>query len=227
MDTQNTTCWTLIHEAAGGDDTARDVFARRYLPVARAYLGARWTTASRRQDMEDALQQVFVECFRDGGALQRVQQDRPGGFRAFLFGVTRNVALRVESRRPADRAATADIDLAEQVPASDDERLTRVFDRAWAQTVMRDAAARMSGMAADGGPDAARRVELLRLRFQEGLPIRDIADRWRADPVQVHREYARARKEFKKALMEVMSYHHPGATEEAESECARLLELLA
>ena len=227
MDTQNTTCWTLIHEAAKGDNVARDAFARRYLPVARAYLGARWVTASRKQEIEDALQQVFIECFRDGGALQRVQQERPGGFRAFLYGVTRNVALRVESRRPADRAVTAGIDVAEQVPASDEDRLTRVFDRAWARTVMRDAASRMSDMAVAGGPDAARRVELLRLRFQEGLPIRDIADRWRADPVQVHREYAKARKEFKKALLEVMSFHHPDAAEEAETECSRLLELLA
>jgi RNA polymerase sigma-70 factor (ECF subfamily) len=73
---------------------------------------------------------------------------------------------------------------------------------------------------------ALRRVELLRLRFHEGLPIREIARRWRDDPATLHREYARAREEFKEALIGVMAFHHPGSPAQAERECAELLALL-
>ncbi|MBX9578727.1 MAG: hypothetical protein K2X87_00320, partial [Gemmataceae bacterium] len=65
------TCWTLIRDAAGGDQAARDRFARVYLPVVRAYLVARWRAAPRPPDADDAAQDVFVECFRAGGLLEK------------------------------------------------------------------------------------------------------------------------------------------------------------
>jgi RNA polymerase sigma-70 factor (ECF subfamily) len=71
-----------------------------------------------------------------------------------------------------------------------------------------------------------RRVELLRLRFQEGLPIRDIATRWQTDAAVLHHEYARAREEFRAALLEVVAFYHPGTAAEVERECANLLSLL-
>jgi hypothetical protein len=71
--------------------------------------------------------------------------------------------------------------------------------------------------------EAARgRVELLRLRFQDSLPIREIAQRWSMDAAALHYEYARARQEFKAALMEVAAFHHPGAAD-IEQACADLL----
>ena len=66
-------------------------------------------------------------------------------------------------------------------------------------------------------------MELLHLRFDEGLPIREIARLWEVDPAQLHYEYAKARKEFKNALMEVLSFHHPGGPTELERESARRL----
>ncbi len=39
------TCWTVIQGAAAGRGDDRDQFARRYAPVVRAYLGARWRDA--------------------------------------------------------------------------------------------------------------------------------------------------------------------------------------
>jgi hypothetical protein len=69
-----------------------------------------------------------------------------------------------------------------------------------------------------------RRVELLRLRFQDGLPIRSIASRWGEDPAKVHHEYATARAEFRAALREVVAFHRPGATAvEIDVACAELL----
>ena len=43
-------------------------------------------------------------------------------------------------------------------------------------------------------------MELLRLRFHEGLPIREIAARWKRDTAWVPHQYATAREEFKRAV---------------------------
>jgi RNA polymerase sigma-70 factor (ECF subfamily) len=80
----------------------RQELARRYLGVVRAYLAARWRGAALRDDLDDAVQEVFVECFRQGGALEAAGADRVPSFRAFLYGVIRNVARRFESPRPLE-----------------------------------------------------------------------------------------------------------------------------
>ena len=86
----------MIQDAAAGDGAARAEFARRYTPLVRAYLGARWRATPLVAEIDDAAQDVFLGCFRDGGVLTRVEAGRPGGFRAFLFGVVRNGARQVE-----------------------------------------------------------------------------------------------------------------------------------
>ena len=225
MTLPESTCWTLIQGAAAGNHSDRDAFARRYAPVIRAFLGARWQYSPCRKELDDAVQEVFIECFRQGGVLQRADQERPGGFRAFLSGVVRNVALRFETRQARARegplpetVSLQDVPTAELSP---DE----AFDRAWATALLREAAQRQEELARQAGAAALRRVELLRLRFQEGLPIRAIAQRWQTDPAGLHREYARARQEFRAALAEVVAFHRPGAAEEVERECADLLSL--
>ena len=40
------TCWTVIRGAVSGDEADREEFVRRYGPVVRAYLGARWRRTS-------------------------------------------------------------------------------------------------------------------------------------------------------------------------------------
>lgn len=169
---------------------------------------------------------MFVACFDPGGALARADPARPGGFRAYLYGVARNVARHFEARRAraAARAAAEPPDL-DRLPA-DEASLSREFDRAWAQAIFREAARRQAELARERGPDAERRVELLRLRFQEGLPIRDIARRWGDDAARLHHEYARARQELKAALREVVAFHQPGPPEAVEQACSDLLSLL-
>ncbi|MCK6461764.1 MAG: sigma-70 family RNA polymerase sigma factor, partial [Planctomycetes bacterium] len=216
------TWWTMVRGAAAGDAAARAAFAERYLPAVRAYLSARWRTGPLAAEVEDATQEVFLECFRDGGALARVDPARAGGFRGYLYGIARNVARRAEDRRGRP--------VEQQLPAeeidSGDSSLSRAFDRAWANGVMREAAARQTARAAKEGEAALRRVDLLRLRFHDGLPIRDIAARWSADPAWVHHEYARARAEFRAALLDVVAEQHPGSPADIERECAALLDLL-
>ncbi|NNF41685.1 MAG: sigma-70 family RNA polymerase sigma factor [Phycisphaerales bacterium] len=222
MTGSHTTCWTIVRGAAAGRAGDRRQFAERYLGVVRAYLIARWRGTPLIQELDDAIQEVFVESFRPGGALERVDAERASaGFRGFLLGVVRNVARRIEQRQGRGRQVPA-----EATPANGaDETLSRVFDRAWARTVMREAAARQRERAA-GAPDAEQRVELLRLRFHEDLPIRRIAELWGADPEALHREYARARREFRAALTDVVAFHHPGAPAAIDAECVELVRLL-
>jgi RNA polymerase sigma-70 factor (ECF subfamily) len=222
----DTTCWTVIRGAAAGDRDARDRFARRYEPVVRAYLAARWRDSPHRQDLDDAVQEVFADCFRAGGALDRLDPGRPGGFRAFLYGVARTLALRFEAARARhkERAAADESDLDRLADA--EPRASVAFDRAWALALLREAAERQAEYAERVGEPALRRVELLRLRFHDGLPVREIARRWGCDPDAVHRDYARARREFKAALSDVVASYQPGTPAEVERECAGLLVLL-
>ena len=226
MGARDSTCWTLLREAAAGDEAPRAEFAARYAPMVRAYLAARWRGSDLRQELDDTIQDVFLECLRDGGLLERARADRRGGFHAFLYGAVRKVALRAEARR-ARRLAREDVDVIdiEAVPGSE-ESLYRVYDRAWAKLVVREAAERQSALAAQRGNAAMRRIELLQLRFHEGLPIREIAQRWEVDVASLHHEYARARQEFHSALKDVVAFHHPGSSAEVDRECEQLLSLL-
>jgi len=227
MSRDDSTCWTVIQSAADGGEEDRADFACRYAPVVRAYLGARWRESAYLGELDDAVQEVFVECFRRGGVLDKVERERAGGFRAFLYGVVRNVALRVESRRAKRRerqlSSSFDLDRVE----SDEATLSRVFDRAWFQSILREAATLQAEWARSCDEAAKRRVELLRLRFYDQLPIRTIAERWGLDAATLHKEYARARDEFKKALLEVVAFHHPGSAAEVRKRCDELLASLA
>jgi RNA polymerase sigma-70 factor (ECF subfamily) len=208
----------VVLGAADGRPLDREEFARRYGPPIRAYLGARWPSSNPRGEIDDAVQDVFLECFKEGGALARVERDRPGGFRAFLYGVVRNVARRVEGAHQ-DARLPSGFD-----PASGEEPASRAFDRAWARGLMRQATALQKERARAGGEAAQRRVELLELRFSEGLPIRSIAERWGMKATQVQYEYTCARNEFQAALVDVVRQHDPDGDPATES--ARLLGLL-
>jgi RNA polymerase sigma-70 factor (ECF subfamily) len=227
MASPESTCWTVIQAAAAGQAEGRAEFAERYGPVVRSYLASRWRSSPLLYELDDAVQEVFVECFKHGGTLERAERDRPGGFRAFFYGVVRNVALRLETRqaRARERQPPADRDL-DQI-AADEASLSRMFDRAWARTLLREAGRRQEERARAAGPEAGRRVELLRLRFYEGLHIRDIAARWQTEAAVLHHEYAKARQEFRAALVEVVAFHRPGSAAEVEEECANLLQLLS
>ncbi len=218
------TCWTDVRAAALGSAADRERFVTRYLPVVRAYVRARWTAPPMQNEIDDAVQEVFLECLKPGGAIERVEQRRPGSFRAFLHGVTRNVASRIEERR---RGAV------ELTPSHIDGGVGGVatgadeaFTKAWAGSVVEEAAERMRERARLLGRDALARVEILRLRFDDSLPIRDIAPRLGISVERAHREYALARKEFTEALRETVAFHEPGSDADVDTECRTLLELL-
>lgn len=224
MSRSYSTRWSVIEGAAQGDEAAKAEFVRRYEDAVHAYLGARWRDTDLLQDLPDAAQEVFLDCLRPDGVLSRVESGRPGGFRAYFFGVILKIALRFERRAARQRLRQAEDSRAMEGVAADDEELGAVFDRSWAQAILREAAAFQAEQARDDG--ASRRVELLRLRFADDLPIREIARRWNVEPASLHHEYAKAREEFQGALREVVAFHHPGTPGEVKRECARLLDLV-
>jgi len=154
--------------------------------------------------IQDAVQDVFVELLDGNGPLSKIDPQRGSGFRAFLHGVTRNIAKRHESTRKLGG-------LPEDGVFDEEPSVATSFETAWARSLVREAARLQRETAESLGAEATRRAEILRLRFQEGLAIRDIADRWECDPAQVHRDYAKARSEFKAALLEVVGFHMPNA----------------
>jgi len=225
MEPVEETCWTLIRAAADGDASARADFTRRYLPVARAFFGARWGTSLLASELDDAVQEAFLDCFRSDGALHRADPERSEGFRAFFFGVLRYTALHFERRKGRELEKKGTGSFHPELLPADEESVSRVLDKAWARALVREAGELQARRARSRGPEAARRVELLQLRFHEGLPIREIARLWNEDAAKLHHEYATARQEFLAALSEVVGVQEGISRERLEAECKRLLAL--
>ena len=49
---------------------------------------------------------------------------------------------------------------------------------------------------------------------------------WKVEADRLHKEYARARREFRDALFDVVSIHHPGPPGEINRQCEALIDLL-
>ncbi len=218
---------SLIQRAAAGHGDDRSLFSRQYMTVVHDYIAARWRGTAWADQVDDAVQQVFVECFKDRGALESYDPDRKGGFRAFLFGVIRNVTHRVEREgaRRGDREGDLGTVQARAIPA-DDATPSKVFDRAWAMGIVGQAKDRMRQLSVAKGAAARRRWELLRQRFEQGQPIREIAAAWQENPADLHRWYRRAREEFEDCLRQVIAYHGIGDAADTRAECDRLVALL-
>lgn len=223
-DAPEDSCWTIVRAASGGDADARSAFALRYEPLIRDFLAARWRGRVLASEVADATQDVFVECLKPGGVLERAEASR-GDFRALLGAVTRNVARRFEGRivergriRPEDSAWIQQV-------ADDEAGQATVFDRSWARTLVEEASARYRERATAQGEAGRRRVELLERRFGSEEAIHEIAVAWGMPPQALHNEYRRARKEFYGCLKEVVAFHQPGVTD-LDAECRALLTLL-
>jgi RNA polymerase sigma-70 factor (ECF subfamily) len=215
------TCWSLVARAAAGDPPACSRFGRTYQPLIRSFLALRWRGTKLVEEIDDATQDVFVECFRPDGPLTHADSAK-GDFRGYLFGVARNVALRAEAQARRRQLLEAGPSLADAAAA--DPGVSRVFDREWASMLMREAGQLMLQRATD---DKARlRVELLRLRFGRDLAMPEIAARLDIDLAALHRQYARAREEFRSCLRSVVAFHCVRTETELDDECRRLFDLL-
>lgn len=219
------TCWTVLRAASKGDAEARQAFSRTYAATIRGYLNARWRGRVLASEIEDARQEVFLECLKAGGALDRADPAL-GDFRALLFGVTRNVARRFEERalerghlRPEDSAWLQQI-------ASDGPGQASLFDQNWARVLMRQSKRLHRERAQADGMAGQRRLELLERRFGDDQAIRDIAADWGVPAQEVHNAYRKARTEFYGCLREIVAFHQPAGAD-LDSECRKVLAALS
>jgi len=223
----DSTSWELVLRTRDGDVAQRAVFVERYAPALRRWLARRWRRGGLVAQIDDAVQDVFVECFKPDGALARVERGERGTLRRYLHGVVRHVAARYERSAAgvAPQRAAAAIDADELVnPVT---TLSERFDRAWAEALVREAALQLEARAEGLGEPARRRVALLRLRFQEGLPLREVAERLGVEADYAHHQFAKARREFRDAIFVVLRRRNTGATaQDLERRVAELVDLL-
>jgi RNA polymerase sigma factor (sigma-70 family) len=216
----------MIVAAGAGEDAARSEFARVYGPVIRAYLSARWGLPTTHEAVDDGTQEVFVQCFKPGGALRAVDPAGSARFRSYLYGVVKHVADRIERAQRVRRAqhehSGFGLDDLERREAS----LSRTFDRAWVGMLTRRAWLLMASRI-EAGTAGRDRIQILDLRYQEGLSPAQIAERLHFEPDYVYQQLRNAKRDFRTALLEVVATYHPGATkEELEARCVELVGFL-
>ncbi|MEM7201322.1 MAG: hypothetical protein AAF628_13705 [Planctomycetota bacterium] len=224
------THWTVVLAAADGDPTAREAFAARYLPVARAYLGARWRGRPQMAALEDAVQEILTERLRDDGGVAALDRETKGSFRTFLADVVRGVAERTEAKEMAakiDDAATAMVE-ATVAPSTaarlaDEAQLRTVFDQAWARSIMQETADRLAAAAQAAGGAPARRSQLLHLHYHERQPLEQAAEGCGIAGDAAEREMALARAEFATILRRVVAERESCNEGELDRWCAELL----
>ena len=221
-----TTSWHLIEAAASGNESRQNEFVGRYDRGIRRWLQRRWPSAPLAGQIDDAVQEVFVECFKPGGALAKADPDHESGFRQLLRSVIANVARRYETRLGRLQQKT-DNERERAAILPPETTLSRMLDREWAQAIVQEAAREQEERARTLGPSAVLRVELLRLRFHDGLPIRDIAAELELDPSYVHHQYAKARRDFRRALHGVLERRASGSDRaQIEALTDQLIDLL-
>lgn len=193
----------------------------------QAYLRHRWRGQPLASDIDDATQEVFVESIKPGGVLEQADPNR-GDFRGLLYGVVRNVARRFEERAArAARAGPHESIYLDDLP-NQAEALSRVFDRAWAQSLMREALHCHEQQAAAEDATALRRFHVLRMRHEDGMAVRDIAKALKISDVDtVHNDYRQARRVFVRHLRSAVARHTGSQDAALELECRRLIDLLA
>jgi hypothetical protein len=219
------TCWTILRDARQGDSSAKEAFARSYDGPIRAYLRHRWRDRPVHREVEDATQEVFVEALKPGGVIDQAQPEN-GEFRGLLYAVVRNVARRFEERAAKARARETNGSVyLDDVPARA-EALSKVFDKKWAQSLIRTAIRRHEEQA-QGDAEALRRFHVLRMRHDDGLAIREIAANLDIEDVaSVHNDYRQARRAFASHLREVVATHTGAHGAAVDRECRRLADLL-
>lgn len=203
--------WQLARAAATGDEEARTQFWNRHVRAVHLWLWFRWRHSSLRGFVDDATQEVFLECFRPGGALAHLEVDKAAhGVVAFLRGVVRNVAHRLERTQQRQLAHRRQLREAMPMqPANGDDAAERI-DTAWQHGQVAAALSRLDREEAGASPHSLR--AFLKAHFEDGLPVHTIAAAWQMKPEHVHELRRRACRRFRDCLLRVMREDRHGAS---------------
>lgn len=219
MDITFLTSWQLVGLAGTDADGARRAFALRYESFVRRVLAKRWLGTEYGVDFDDAIQDVFVECFKAGGVIEKADPARGASFRTLLFQVTSHVAARFERTRRRDRAHTHDVTPPDDVPAPDLSGYEAVT-REEVSDLVREAHRRM---ATHHDAVVRERATLLDRHTCRGESILSIAGGDHAAAARLHREHSKAKKEWKAYLVEVVKGEYRVPEGEAKILVADLL----
>ncbi|MCR9244706.1 MAG: hypothetical protein NXI31_06725 [bacterium] len=183
-----------------GDRQAVCAFCEHYLPIVKRHLRALWRDSTMDANVDDATQDVFVECLRSNGALSRLDVGRGHGLAAYVRGITRNIAARLGRRRAREcRRCYLSNDLVSHTPDRTPDGL-ELLDRTCSATAVREAVARLDREPAVPGHSLG---ELVRLHFGGNQPVREIAKGWEVRPARVHEARRRACQHLRKLLLRV------------------------
>lgn len=153
MDRFDTTRWSLVLQARGDTQQARaalEVLCRIYRPPALAYVRSRGYSPDVAEDMV----QAFFERFLDQSLHAGAKPDR-GRFRAYLltmlkrYLISRDIEAHAIKRGGGIRIDALDDDAGLAVASDDGPE--RVFERAWALTVLGRALKRLREEADQSG----------------------------------------------------------------------------
>ena len=177
LDTSTETAGPCISGAAAGNRADLDSFIQRYMPVVRAYLGARWKSGPCVSQLEDATQEVFARIHQTRRHFWKVsRQLARGAFGPSFMGVVRCCGPTCQ------KLAEVGIDCRRRQRISILARLpiTRRACHAFSTEPGHEAHAREAGATANRGGQnktALRPRNVLSCcvySFQEQLPIRTI-----------------------------------------------------
>lgn len=223
----DSTCWSVVIQAASGDPLMRQEFCRLYEPVIRAYLASRWRRPRDHEDVTDATQEVFIHCLRDGGALGRVDPRHPGGLRGYLYGVTSRTAMQIERQRARWQRDGSHRAVEPERIEANEATLSHAFDQAWATMLAREALRRQRRAAEAGDERLRQRMFCLEQRMIHGRWPREIAPLIGLPAQRVSELLREAMGDFRAALLGVMAEFHPDESErELERRCEKLAQEL-
>ena len=223
----DSTTWSIVLGTAQGQADAQARFHARYESLIRAYLAARWRVDLQHERVANATQEVMLRCLAPDGALSRVDRSRPSGFRAYLLGVTTNVAREVERQDRRHQGERLDGSGASIDPTDAACSAATSIDRAQAAEILREA----WGIVAEWllrKRSGQLRLDVLRLRYLEDLSSSEIRERLGLPYLRdVHRILATGRYQFRRALLHAVARRFPELTPpEVVARCEHIVAAL-
>ena len=222
-----TEVWQLVEAAGAGDVAARAEFLQQFGPLVRLWLQQRWRDTPFRGLVDDAVQDVFVECCRPDGALRRADPERcVHGIEVYLRGIVRNVAARLERTEARHFGHRRDLEVGQASTMPARLGVADQIDRAWAMAQIGAAFDLVAHTDSSGATGHSLR-ELLHLHFEEAMPVRAIAGAWHTKVEHVHELRRRACGTFRACLLRVRRGGETGSGGDSAAAEAAGREVLA